>query len=59
MSKPRFTDTAKFVRPYVPARESEEPGYLARRFAEIRSEQERNATEAARKVATMKKQRAA
>ena len=59
MSKPRFTDTARFVRPYVPAEQSKEEGYLARRFAEIRAEQERNTQEAARKVATMKKQRAA
>ena len=59
MSKPRFTDSHRYPRPYVPSEQSKEEGYLARRFAEIRAEQEKNSQEAKQKVATMKKVRTA
>ena len=55
MSKIRYTDRDRYRKPYVTAKESEEPGYLKRRFAEIRAEQERNATEQKAKVAPMKR----
>ena len=55
MSKIRYTDADRYRKPYVTAKESEEPGYLKRRFDEIRAEQERNATEQKAKVAPMKR----
>ena len=50
MRVPKFTDKDKFLRPYVDAKASAEPGYLARRFEEIREEQKRIASEQALKV---------
>ena len=55
MSKIRYTDSDRYKRPYVTAKYSQEPGYLARRFAEIRAEQERVAAEAKVKVAPLKR----
>ena len=50
MSKPvRFTDTDRFpYGPYADAKASQEPGYLAARFAAIRARQQ--ATEAEKNV---------
>lgn len=59
MSKPKWTDAHRFTTPYVSAEASKEVGYLARRFAEIRERQQKNDEEDARKVAPMKKAKAA
>ena len=55
VSKIRYTDADRYRKPYITAKDSQEPGYLARRFDEIRAEQERNATEQKAKVAPMKR----
>ena len=55
MSKIRYTDSNRYRRPYVTSKDSQEPGYLARRFAEIRAEQERNKVEAQVKVQPLKR----
>ena len=55
MSRVRYTDASRYPRPYVTAKDSQEPGYLARRFAEIRAEQGRIEAEKQQKVAPMKR----
>ena len=58
MSKIRYTDRARYQKPYVTAKDSQEPGYLARRFAEIRAEQEKDAAEAKAKTTPLKRKTA-
>ena len=58
MSKIRYTDSNRYRRPYVTSKDSQEPGYLARRFAEIKAEQERDAAEAKAKTTPLKRKSA-
>ena len=51
---PKYTDAARFRRPYVSAKDSQEPGYLRDRFEQIRAEQKKDAAEVAEKVRAMK-----
>ena len=39
MSKVRYTDMTRYKQPYVTAKDSQEPGYLAKRFQAIREQQ--------------------
>ena len=56
MVKPvKFTDSDKFPRPYVPAEQSKAEGYLAKRFQEIREQQERDEAEKKMKLRQMRK----
>ena len=56
MSKIRYTDKHRFPNgAYVPAKQSEEPGYLKARFDAIRARQESDAAEAKAKMRPLKK----
>ena len=57
--KPRYTDLHRYQMPYITAKESEEPGYLAARFKALREQQEKDAAEATAKVRDMKKRKTA
>lgn len=57
--KPRFTDRDKFQRPYADAKASEQPGYLADKFALILEAQEKDEAERKAKVRGMKERRTA
>ena len=59
MSKVRYTDATRYRQPYVTAKESEEPGYLKRRFDEIRAKQAAADAEAKAKTTTLQKRRIA
>ena len=56
--KPRYTDSHRYTTPYVTAKETEEPGYLAAKFKAIRESQEKDAAEKKSKVRDMKRRTA-
>ena len=51
----RYTDLDRYRVPYAIAKASEEPGYLANKFALIREQQARDEAERAEKLRPMKK----
>jgi hypothetical protein len=56
MAKLRFTDKHRFQNgAYVPAKQSEEPGYLKARFDAIRARQQADVEEAKAKTLPMKR----
>ena len=55
MKSPRYTDLDRYRVPYATAKASEEPGYLATKFALMREQQARDEAERAEKLRPMKK----
>jgi hypothetical protein len=58
MSKPRYTDSARYRTPYVTAKASEEPNYLRDKFRAIREQLEKDAAEAKAKTTPIKRKTA-
>ena len=58
MSKVRYTDADRYRKPYVTAKDSQEPGYLSARFKAIREQQEKDAAEAKANTTPLKRKSA-
>ncbi len=54
MKPPKFSDKHRFTLPYVDAKATSEPGYLAARFKMIREQQEKDEAEKKEKVRRFK-----
>ena len=52
--QPRWTDLDRYQSGYATSKQSEEPGYLAARFAAIREQQAKDEAERATKVKAMR-----